>query len=75
MLSNKEKQKSLKRRFLFILGVLVVVCLMTMGLMVIFWSAMPLNMTTTQKRIFGGVILLYALIRIPRLFKKDIDEE
>jgi len=75
MPNDHNKQKSLKRRFLFILGVLVVVCLTTMGLMVIFWDAMPLNMTTTYKRVFGGVILLYALIRIPRLFKKDTDEE
>ena len=75
MLNNQLKQKSLKRRFLFILGVLVFVALITLGCMVIFWDSMPLNLNTTQKRIFGAFIIIYALIRLPRIFKKDENEE
>lgn len=75
MQSNKLRQKSLKRRFLLILGVLVFVSLVALGLMVIFWEAMPLNLTQTQKNYFGGILILYALIRLPRLFKKDTDDD
>jgi hypothetical protein len=75
MLSNQEKQKSLKRRFLLILGVLVFVALLVFGLMFILWDSMPFNLSITQRRWFGAFVIIYALIRFPRLLRKDTDEE
>lgn len=75
MLSNQEKQKSLKRRFLLILGVLVFIALVVFGLMVIFWDGMPFNWSIVQRRWFGGFVIVYALLRFPRLLRKDVNEE
>lgn len=75
MLSNQEKQKSLKRRFLLILGVLVFGTLLVFGLLIIFWDAIPLNLSVTQRRWFGAFFIIYALIRFPRLLRKDANED
>jgi membrane protease YdiL (CAAX protease family) len=75
MQSNQTTQKSLKRRFLLILGVLVFTALVVFGLMFIFWNGLPFNMPVTQRRLFGGFIIIYALIRFPRMLRKDPNEE
>jgi len=75
MQSNQAKQKSLKRRFLLILGVLVFTALVVFGLMFIFWSGLPFNMPVMQRRLFGGFVIIYALIRFPRMLRKDPNEE
>jgi hypothetical protein len=75
MQNNQAKQKSLKRRFLLILGVLVFLALLVLGLMFIFWDAMPFNLSISQRRWFGGFVIVYALIRFPRLLRKDTNEE
>jgi len=72
---DNEKQRSLKRRFLLILGVSVFVALIIFGLMFIFWDKMPFNLTVTQRRWFGGVVIAYALIRFPRMLRKNADDE
>ncbi|MBW4890506.1 hypothetical protein KXQ82_12290 [Mucilaginibacter sp. HMF5004] len=75
MLSNQEKQKSLKRRFLLILGLLVFGSLAILGLVLIFWNGMPLDMPKTTRQLFGGVMIIYALLRFPRLLRKDTNEK
>jgi len=68
-------QKSPKRRFLLILGVAAFICVLTLGLMVIFWDKMLPTMPQSQKWTFGGIIVLYAFLRFSRLLKKDPDED
>lgn len=75
MLFNNNKQKSPQRRFLFILGVTVFISVTTFGLMVIFWDRMLPDMPKNQKAIFGVIIIVYAIIRFARLFKKEQDED
>jgi hypothetical protein len=75
MLSNNNKQKSLKRRFLLILGVTAFISFCCLGGMIIFWDAMLPNIAKTQKIIIGVVIIIYAFIRFSRLLKKDPDDE
>jgi len=72
---DNEKQRSLKRRFLLILGVSIFVALLVLGLMFIFWDNMPFNLTLSQRRWFGGFVIVYALIRFPRMLRKDADDE
>jgi len=74
MLLNNNKQKSLKRRFLLILGVTAAICFCSLGLMVIFWSRMLPDVSKTQKILIGSVIIIYAVLRFSRLLKKDPDE-
>ncbi len=74
MLSNNNKQKSLKRRFLLILGVAAFVSFCCLGLMIIFWNAMLPNIAKMQKILIGVVIIIYAVVRFSRLLKRDPDE-
>ena len=74
MLSDNNRQKSLKRRFLLILGITASIAFTSLGLMVIFWDSMLPNMSKTQKILIGCVIIIYAVLRFARLLKKDPDE-
>jgi uncharacterized membrane protein HdeD (DUF308 family) len=70
----ENKEKSLKRRFLLILGVITFICFCGLGLMIIFWDRIPLTLPQTQRNIFGAFIIIYAILRFVRLFKKRDDE-
>ena len=69
--SINDKQKSLKRRFLLILGIVTFTCFVGLGLMVMFWQDMPVQLTDTQRKLFGGMIILNSILRFSRLLKKD----
>jgi len=73
-LTFKDKQKSLKRRFLFILGLTTFVCFFAFGLMVIFWDGIAEQFPAYERRIFGGMIILYAILRFSRILKKEENE-
>ena len=49
-----DKQKSLKRRFLLILGIITFTCFLALGIMVMFWQGLPVQLSDTQRKIFGG---------------------
>jgi uncharacterized membrane protein (DUF485 family) len=73
---NFFKQKSPQQRFLFILGLSMMLFYVTLGLLIIFYFE-KLNLDTekfpTGYRIaFGIILIIYALIRFYRvLVKKD----
>jgi len=71
MLSDNNRQKSLKRRFLLILGISAFICFCSLGVMIIFWDRMLPNIPKTQKIAIGIVIIIYGIIRFARLLKKD----
>ncbi|MBE9584573.1 hypothetical protein IM792_08960 [Mucilaginibacter sp. JRF] len=73
--NTNSKQKSLKRRFLLILGVITFICVITLGVMVMFWDAMNLPLTGWQRYLFGAFFIFYGILRFSRLLKKDNDEE
>lgn len=75
LLDDNGKQKSPKRRFLLILGVTAFAGFCVLGLMIIFWDKFPLQLPATQRRIFGAVILVYAVLRFSRYLKKSPDDE
>jgi len=74
MLSNNNRQKSLKRRFLLILGITAFICFCSLGIMIIFWDKMLPNFPKTQKIVFGIIIIIYAVLRFSRLIKRGQDE-
>ncbi len=75
MLSNNNRQKSLKRRFLLILGITAFVSFCALGLMLIFWDRMLPTFPKTQKLVFGCIIIIYAGLRFSRLIKREQDED
>ncbi len=64
------KEKPLKERFLLILGLTTFVCFVGLGLMVMFWDKLPLNMSNTQRYLFGAVIIIYSVLRFSRYFTR-----
>ena len=66
-----DKQKSLKRRFLLILGIITFIGFCILGGMVMFWQGLPVQLTDWQRKIFGAMIILYSVLRFSRLLKKD----
>jgi hypothetical protein len=74
-LNLHDKQKSLKRRFLLILGVTTLICVIAMGLMVMFSDNLNLNMTTAQRMSVGGLLIAYGIYRFFRIIKKQPDDE
>jgi hypothetical protein len=72
-----SQQKSLKRRFLLILGFVTFIACVTLGLMIMFWDKLilKLNMSQTERLLLGGLFLLYGILRFSRLFKKDPQDE
>ena len=73
-LNYDNKQKSLKRRFLLILGAVTSVCVLGLGLMIIFWKDMLPQLEGFQRTAFGVLIMVYAVLRFARLLKKEPDE-
>jgi cytochrome c biogenesis protein CcdA len=69
-----NKQKSLKRRFLFILGAAAFVCYLAFGLLVIFWDEI-LPDYGYKKVLFGCLLIIYGTYRFARLFKKEEGDE
>lgn len=69
-----NKQKSLKRRFLLILGLVTFICFLAFGIMVMFWDSIAQQLPDYQRKIFGGMIIIYAILRFSRLLKKEENE-
>jgi len=72
---DNSKEKSLTRRFLLILGIITFIAFLILGLMIIFWDKFPLDMPKYQRVLFGSLIIVYDVIRISRLFKKQPNEK
>ena len=70
-----EEQKSPKRRFLLILGTAAFICFVILGLMIMFWEGLPLQLQPYQRKLFGAFIIGYAVLRFSRVFRKDRYED
>jgi hypothetical protein len=70
--SDFNKQKSPKRRFLFILGAALFIGIFILGVLIMFWKALPLNLSDTQRYTFGGLFIVYGVLRFSRIMKTEI---
>jgi len=70
--NNDNKQKSPKRRFLF-LGVIRLVCVAVVGLMIMFWSKIDFA-SETEKLVIGGLFIVYGVVRFVLSLKNQPDE-
>ncbi len=69
--SNNTSKKSLKERFLLVIGILFFMLYFSFGLAVIFWKELPLSMSQTYRNLFGVLIIGYAFLRFIRFFQKS----
>jgi uncharacterized membrane protein (DUF485 family) len=79
MLSRKDsqnnRQKSLKRRFLLILGIVFFALYFILGLLVIFWKELPFAFSKYQRWAFGALLIGYSFIRFIRLMQNSREDE
>jgi len=67
---NFFKQKSPQQRFLFILGLVMLLLYFALGTLLIFWKEIPFDITPTYRVLFGVMLIAYAILRFYRLIKQ-----
>ncbi len=72
MLNNIQK-KSLKERFLLVLGIMFFLIYLVLGLMIMFWKKLPLNMDPMYRYAFGVLLIVYSGIRFLRLINSNTE--
>jgi uncharacterized membrane protein (DUF485 family) len=70
--SNIQK-KSLKERFLLVIGILFFLVYFVLGLFIIFMKSFPLKMQPSYRLAFGILLIVYAFIRFVRLINDNKD--
>ena len=70
VIDNFQK-KSLKERFLLVIGMMFFLIYLTLGLIIIFWDELPLSMPYNFRIAFGVILILYSFLRFIRFFNKE----
>ena len=68
--ANDRIQKSLKGRFLLVIGILFFLVYLILGVIIIFWKNFPINLSQQYRVAFGVLLIVYSFIRFTRLIKK-----
>jgi uncharacterized membrane protein (DUF485 family) len=66
-------KKSLKERFLLVLGILFLVSYLVLGLIIIFLKQLPLQMEYNYRVAFGCLLIVYSIIRFFRIINDNKD--
>jgi uncharacterized membrane protein (DUF485 family) len=66
---QREKQKSPQKRFLLVLGVVMVVFYLVLGLTIIFWNDIPIALNKDYRTLFGILLIIYSFFRFIRLMQ------
>jgi hypothetical protein len=69
--SHERIQKSLSGRFLFFIGILFFCAYLVLGLMIIFYKAIPFNLSDNYRILFGSILIIYAFFRFIRLMQQQ----
>ena len=67
------QKKSLKERFLLVIGILFFVLYFVLGLFIIFMKTFPIVMPMNYRIAFGLLLIVYAFIRFVRIIKDNKD--
>ncbi|SDW96123.1 hypothetical protein SAMN05444338_10611 [Flavobacterium degerlachei] len=70
-INRNIQKKSLKERFLLVIGVLFFVVYFVLGLFIIFMDNFPLDMKREYRIGFGMILIIYAFIRLARFIKDN----
>jgi uncharacterized membrane protein (DUF485 family) len=72
-ITNIQK-KSLKERFLLVIGILFFLLYFVLGLIVIFMDNFPMRMPMNYRIAFGVLLIVYAVIRCMRIINDNKEE-
>jgi cytochrome c biogenesis protein CcdA len=64
---NSFQKKSLKERFLLVMGILFLISYLTLGILFIFMKPFPFQMQYNYRLAFGVLLIVYAIIRFVRI--------
>ncbi|RBN49066.1 hypothetical protein DR980_15050 [Flavobacterium psychrolimnae] len=70
-LLNNIKKKSLRERFLLVLGIFFFLLYFVLGLFIIFMKNFPLEMGQVYRVVFGIILILYASFRFFRIINDN----
>ena len=65
------KKKSLSQRFLFVIGILFFLLYLVLGLIIIFWKNIPINMEPNYRMAFAVLLIVYSFFRFARFFNAN----
>ena len=65
------KKKSLKERFLFVIGMVFFLLYFVLGLTIIFWKGFPIRMEPMYRLAFGVLLIVYSFFRFIRFFNSN----
>ncbi|MCX6172756.1 MAG: hypothetical protein NT048_07960 [Flavobacterium sp.] len=65
------QKKSLKERFLLVIGIMFFLIYLTFGLIIIFWKSLPLTLPYNYRIVLGILLIVYSFLRFLRFFNKD----
>ncbi len=68
------KEKSLKERFLLVIGLCFFLMYFVLGLILIFWKELPIAMEQKYRVVFGIVLIVYSFFRFIRFFNSSQEE-
>jgi len=68
--THERVQKSLKGRFLLVIGILFFLVYFVLGMIIIFWEDFPIRLQTQYRIAFGVLLIVYSFIRFTRLLQK-----
>jgi len=72
-LVDNIRKKSLKERFLLVIGILFFLIYLALGLIVIFWDKFPLKMEFKYRVAFGVLLIVYSFFRFVRFLNANKD--
>ncbi|UFH35887.1 hypothetical protein [Flavobacterium acetivorans] len=72
-ISRNIQKKSLKERFLLVIGILFFLTYLVLGLFIIFMKNFPLDMSAGYRLVFGVLLVGYAAIRFVRIINDNKD--
>nr|WP_315167462.1 hypothetical protein [uncultured Flavobacterium sp.] len=70
-LIDSFQKKSLKERFLLVIGILFFLVYLVLGLFIIFMKNFPIQMQASYRIAFGVVLIVYAFIRFVRIINDN----
>ena len=73
--TQKQRKKSLKKRFFLIIGVMFFLVYLGLGITIIFWKDLPIQMEFKYRLAFGILLIVYSFFRFMRFFKSDDEFE
>ncbi|OYX82104.1 MAG: hypothetical protein B7Y83_15950 [Flavobacteriales bacterium 32-34-25] len=65
------KKKSLKERFLLVIGILFFMIYLVLGLIILFMKDFPMDMPMNYRIAFGVLLIVYAFIRCWRIINDN----